>query len=77
MLMINESCYLSFITDLSHRLIEECWHENPKERPTFRKIISRLESIYNSFNRRRRWKVLLFFFCLCGFKYLIAFISVS
>ncbi|KAK1420383.1 hypothetical protein QVD17_21930 [Tagetes erecta] len=38
-------------------LIEECWHENPKERPTFRKIISRLESIYNSFNRRRRWKV--------------------
>ncbi|KAI7746063.1 LOW QUALITY PROTEIN: hypothetical protein M8C21_003739 [Ambrosia artemisiifolia] len=38
-------------------LIEECWHENPAERPTFRKIISRLESIYNSFNRRRRWKV--------------------
>ncbi|KAI3800786.1 hypothetical protein L1987_28882 [Smallanthus sonchifolius] len=38
-------------------LIEECWHENPNERPTFRKIISRLESIYNSFNRRRRWKV--------------------
>ncbi|KAF5810804.1 putative protein kinase TKL-Pl-5 family [Helianthus annuus] len=38
-------------------LIEECWHENPAERPTFRKIISRLESIYNSINRRRRWKV--------------------
>lgn len=38
-------------------LIEECWHENPDERPTFRKIITRLESIYNSINRRRRWKV--------------------
>ncbi|XP_076924686.1 serine/threonine-protein kinase 12-like isoform X1 [Bidens hawaiensis] len=38
-------------------LIEECWHEDPAKRPTFRKIISRLESIYNSFNRRRRWKV--------------------
>ncbi|KAL8236079.1 hypothetical protein R6Q59_017160 [Mikania micrantha] len=38
-------------------LIEECWHENPDKRPTFRKIISRLESIYNSFTRRRRWKV--------------------
>ncbi|KAK9055944.1 hypothetical protein SSX86_027031 [Deinandra increscens subsp. villosa] len=38
-------------------LIEECWHENPNERPTFRKIISRLESLHNSFNRRRRWKV--------------------
>ncbi|XP_076888186.1 serine/threonine-protein kinase 12-like [Bidens hawaiensis] len=38
-------------------LIEECWHEDPAKRPTFRKIISRLETIYNSFNRRRRWKV--------------------
>ncbi|XP_076885351.1 serine/threonine-protein kinase 12-like [Bidens hawaiensis] len=38
-------------------LIEECWDADPAKRPTFRKIISRLESIYNSFNRRRRWKV--------------------
>ncbi|KAJ9566161.1 hypothetical protein OSB04_002127 [Centaurea solstitialis] len=38
-------------------LIEECWHENPAQRPTFRKIITRLESTYNSVNRRRRWKV--------------------
>ncbi|XP_024992598.1 integrin-linked protein kinase 1-like isoform X2 [Cynara cardunculus var. scolymus] len=38
-------------------LIEECWHENPEERPTFRKIITRLESTYYSINRRRRWKV--------------------
>nr|XP_043622147.1 integrin-linked protein kinase 1-like [Erigeron canadensis] len=38
-------------------LIEECWHENPERRPTFRNIIIRLESIHNSINRRRRWKV--------------------
>lgn len=38
-------------------LIEECWHEDPAERPTFRQIITRLESSYNSINRRRRWKV--------------------
>lgn len=38
-------------------LIEECWHEKPDSRPTFREIITRLESIYNAINRRRRWKV--------------------
>lgn len=38
-------------------LIEQCWHENPNERPTFRNIIPRLESIFYSINRRRRWKV--------------------
>ncbi|KAI3710096.1 hypothetical protein L2E82_39870 [Cichorium intybus] len=38
-------------------LIEECWHENPNERPTFRNIIPRLESIFYSINRKRRWKV--------------------
>ncbi|PWA88054.1 serine-threonine/tyrosine-protein kinase catalytic domain-containing protein [Artemisia annua] len=38
-------------------LIEECWHENPSKRPPFRQIIIRLESIYNSFERKSRWKV--------------------
>ncbi|GKA33452.1 integrin-linked protein kinase 1-like protein [Tanacetum coccineum] len=38
-------------------LIEECWHEKPDARPTFREIITRLESTYHSVNRRRRWKV--------------------
>ncbi|GMN43442.1 hypothetical protein TIFTF001_012643 [Ficus carica] len=44
----------------SHRLkelIEECWNENPAKRPTFRQIITRLESIYNSLGHKRRWKV--------------------
>ncbi|XP_073308267.1 serine/threonine-protein kinase 12-like isoform X2 [Primulina huaijiensis] len=38
-------------------LIEECWSENPANRPTFKQIIPRLEAIYNSFGHRRRWKV--------------------
>ncbi|KAJ1414181.1 Serine-threonine/tyrosine-protein kinase, catalytic domain [Sesbania bispinosa] len=38
-------------------LIEECWHENPAKRPTFRQIITRLESIYNTIGQRGRWKV--------------------
>ncbi|KAI3740229.1 hypothetical protein L2E82_30654 [Cichorium intybus] len=38
-------------------LIEQCWHENPAKRPTFKQIIPRLESIYNSINHKRRWKV--------------------
>lgn len=38
-------------------LIEECWHENPSKRPSFRQIIIRLESIYNSFEHKSRWKV--------------------
>ncbi|CAK9154688.1 unnamed protein product [Ilex paraguariensis] len=38
-------------------LIEECWSENPSKRPTFRQIIRRLESIYNSLGHKRRWKV--------------------
>ncbi|XP_061351971.1 integrin-linked protein kinase 1 [Gastrolobium bilobum] len=38
-------------------LIEECWNENPAKRPTFRQIITRLESIYNIVGQKRRWKV--------------------
>ncbi|KAG2684914.1 hypothetical protein I3760_10G097800 [Carya illinoinensis] len=38
-------------------LIEECWSENPAKRPTFQKIIIRLESIHNSLGNRRGWKV--------------------
>ncbi|WJX26860.1 hypothetical protein P8452_15733 [Trifolium repens] len=38
-------------------LIEECWNENPAKRPTFRQIITRLESIYNTIGQKRRWKV--------------------
>lgn len=41
----------------AYRLIEECWNENPAKRPTFRQIITRLESIYNSLGHKRRWKV--------------------
>ncbi|KAF7803240.1 integrin-linked protein kinase 1-like [Senna tora] len=37
-------------------LIEECWNENPAKRPTFRQIITRLESIYNTLSHKRRWK---------------------
>ncbi|GKC39708.1 mRNA-decapping enzyme subunit 2 [Tanacetum coccineum] len=36
---------------LSPRLIEECWHEKPDARPTFREIITRLKSTYNFVNR--------------------------
>ncbi|CAL1410450.1 unnamed protein product [Linum trigynum] len=38
-------------------LIEECWHENPAKRPTFREILTRLESIYNRIGYKRGWKV--------------------
>ncbi|XP_057429746.1 integrin-linked protein kinase 1 [Lotus japonicus] len=38
-------------------LIEECWNENPAKRPTFRQIIIKLESIYNTIGQKRRWKV--------------------
>ncbi|KAL3615154.1 hypothetical protein CASFOL_040815 [Castilleja foliolosa] len=40
------------------QLIEECWSDNPADRPTFKKIIPRLEAIYNRFGHRRRWKVM-------------------
>ncbi|GAV80557.1 Pkinase domain-containing protein/Ank_2 domain-containing protein [Cephalotus follicularis] len=38
-------------------LIEECWNEKPAKRPTFRQIITSLESIYNRISHKRRWKV--------------------
>ncbi|KDP21162.1 hypothetical protein JCGZ_21633 [Jatropha curcas] len=38
-------------------LIQECWDEIPAKRPTFRQIITRLESIHNSIGHKRRWKV--------------------
>ncbi|KAK7412510.1 hypothetical protein VNO78_03974 [Psophocarpus tetragonolobus] len=38
-------------------LIEECWNENPAKRPTFRQIITRLESIHNTVGQKRHWKV--------------------
>uniref|UniRef100_A0A2N9FZA6 Protein kinase domain-containing protein n=1 Tax=Fagus sylvatica TaxID=28930 RepID=A0A2N9FZA6_FAGSY len=38
-------------------LIEECWSEKPAKRPTFRQIITKLESIHNSLSHKRRWKV--------------------
>lgn len=38
-------------------LIQECWHENPAKRPTFRQILTRLDAIQNSIGHKRRWKV--------------------
>ncbi|KAK4589450.1 hypothetical protein RGQ29_020146 [Quercus rubra] len=38
-------------------LIEECWSEKPAKRPTFRQVITRLESMHNSLVHKRRWKV--------------------
>lgn len=38
-------------------LIQECWAENSANRPTFKQIIPRLESIHNKFGPRRFWKV--------------------
>lgn len=45
-------------------LIEECWDEKPSKRPTFRQIITRLESIHYSFAHKKHWKV-PFFVCGC------------
>ncbi|KAL7185230.1 hypothetical protein ACSBR2_027208 [Camellia fascicularis] len=38
-------------------LIEECWSENPFNRPTFAQIIVRLEDINNQLVHKRRWKL--------------------
>ncbi|KMZ65438.1 Protein kinase family protein [Zostera marina] len=39
------------------QLIEECWSENPGDRPTFRDIIRRLQTIQNNLSQKRHWKV--------------------
>ncbi|KAL8468324.1 hypothetical protein ACS0TY_031528 [Phlomoides rotata] len=39
-------------------LIEDCWNENPANRPTFKQIIPRLEAIYNRFGYRSFWKAI-------------------
>lgn len=38
-------------------LIEECWHDNPAKRPTFRQIIKRLESILHHMGHKRHWRM--------------------
>ncbi|XP_038987080.1 integrin-linked protein kinase 1-like isoform X2 [Phoenix dactylifera] len=38
-------------------LIEQCWSENPADRPTFREIIGRLTIIQAHIAHKRRWKV--------------------
>ncbi|XP_076933858.1 serine/threonine-protein kinase 12-like [Bidens hawaiensis] len=39
------------------QLIEECCHENPSKRPSFRQIIVRLESIYDYVDHKNRYKI--------------------
>ncbi|KAK8938851.1 Serine/threonine-protein kinase CTR1 [Platanthera zijinensis] len=39
-------------------LIEQCWCDNPANRPTFREIICRLSSIQKQIAQRRKWKVM-------------------
>ncbi|XP_024449913.2 integrin-linked protein kinase 1 [Populus trichocarpa] len=34
-------------------LLRECWHKNPESRPTFEEIISKLESIQESFQSKK------------------------
>jgi len=38
-------------------LIEQCWSENPAERPDFRVIINWLSAIHSEIAQRNRWKV--------------------
>ncbi|XP_010525318.1 PREDICTED: serine/threonine-protein kinase HT1 [Tarenaya hassleriana] len=42
------------------KLIEDCWDKEPSRRPTFRRIIAKLEVIGHHLERKRRWK-----FCPC------------
>ncbi|CAK8530820.1 unnamed protein product [Lathyrus sativus] len=39
------------------KLIKQFWNENPAKRPTFRQIIPRLESIYDTIGQKGCWKV--------------------
>ncbi|KAK8479737.1 hypothetical protein V6N13_092888 [Hibiscus sabdariffa] len=43
-------------------LIEDCWNEKPAKRPTFRQIITKLESIQDRFSHKQRWKACAFCF---------------
>ncbi|XP_042416988.1 integrin-linked protein kinase 1-like [Zingiber officinale] len=38
-------------------LIEQCWSENPADRPTFREIINELLYIQHSIIKKQRWKL--------------------
>ncbi|KAJ8761971.1 hypothetical protein K2173_006573 [Erythroxylum novogranatense] len=38
-------------------LIEECWNENPAKRPTFRQILTKLETISHKIGHKKHWKV--------------------
>ncbi|KAK3165436.1 hypothetical protein QOZ80_1AG0033170 [Eleusine coracana subsp. coracana] len=38
-------------------LIEECWSENPADRPDFKVIINKLSAIQSQIAQRNRWKV--------------------
>lgn len=49
----------------AYRLIQECWSEKPAKRPTFRQVITRLESIHNSLAHKRRWKVYTLSLSMC------------
>ncbi|RRT69285.1 hypothetical protein B296_00001826, partial [Ensete ventricosum] len=48
-------------------LIEECWSENPADRPTFKDIIDQLLNIQNYIVRKRHWRVsfLNFYLMIC------------
>ncbi|XP_057792273.1 integrin-linked protein kinase 1-like [Salvia miltiorrhiza] len=38
------------------QLIEDCWHEQPSKRPTFKEIIVKLDAINKTLVQKRRWK---------------------
>ncbi|KAK4757319.1 hypothetical protein SAY87_018620 [Trapa incisa] len=40
-------------------LIEECWHEEPFNRPTFGQVIKRLDYIYDQITSDSLWKIKL------------------
>ncbi|XP_020267193.1 serine/threonine-protein kinase STY8-like isoform X2 [Asparagus officinalis] len=49
---------LKFYSHGLKELIEQCWSENPADRPTFREIIDRLTYIQNHIAHKRRWKAI-------------------
>ncbi|WOK95715.1 serine/threonine-protein kinase TNNI3K-like [Canna indica] len=44
-------------------LIEQCWNQDPAERPTFKEIIDRLYYIQSRTNHKQPWKAKLFSCC--------------